>query len=370
MGLDGGKVGALLERARREVDEGLLPACQVALALDGELVVFEAFGEASTSSRFHVFSATKPVVASVIWLLIDEGKLALDDRIADLVPELTGAGMEQVTLEHVLLHTSGFPLAPMAADEGADAQRRRARFASWQTTSEPGTRFEYHATSAHWVLADIIERVEGADFRDVVRKRVLDEIGCGLAMGVPPGDDGDVLDVVPAGEPATPEELEAVLGVRTVDVGEVTETNLLRFNAPSWRASGSPGAGGVGTAADLALLHQAFLGAVPGPWALPALADGTSHVRNALPDPVRGVPVNRTTALIVAGDDGASALRGMGHTVSPRAFGHNGAGGQIAWADPATGLSFGYVTNGIDRHLLRQPRRGVSLSSRAAVCAS
>ena len=51
-----------------------------------------------------------------------------------------------------------------------------------------------------------------------------------------------------------------------------------------------------------------------------------------------------------------------------QAFGHNGAGGQLAWADPATGLSLGYVTNGYDRHEIREPRRGTSIASLAAVC--
>ena len=70
-----------------------------------------------------------------------------------------------------------------------------------------------------------------------------------------------------------------------------------------------------------------------------------------------------------AGADGHSAARGFGYTVSPAAFGHNGAGGQIAWADPATGLSFVYLTNGLDRNVLREWRRTSGLSSRAARCA-
>ena len=68
-------------------------------------------------------------------------------------------------------------------------------------------------------------------------------------------------------------------------------------------------------------------------------------------------------------DNGAS-LRGFGKTNSPRTFGHNGAGGQLAWADPATGLSFIYLTNGLDRHMVRQARRGVALSSIAATVTS
>jgi CubicO group peptidase (beta-lactamase class C family) len=59
----------------------------------------------------------------------------------------------------------------------------------------------------------------------------------------------------------------------------------------------------------------------------------------------------------------------MGRTVSPGTVGHNGAKGQIAWGDPATGLSFGYCTNGLDQNALREPRRTTALASRAAVCA-
>jgi CubicO group peptidase (beta-lactamase class C family) len=127
----------------------------------------------------------------------------------------------------------------------------------------------------------------------------------------------------------------------------------------------------VARASDLALYYQALLHNPGGMWNAEVLADGTGHVRNTFPDPlIGGVPANRTRGLAVAGDDGKSAFRGFGRAVSPRAFGHNGAGGQVAWADPDTGLSFCYLTNGLDADLLRQGRRGSSLSSKAAVSAT
>ena len=79
------------------------------------------------------------------------------------------------------------------------------------------------------------------------------------------------------------------------------------------------------------------------------------------------MPANRALSIVVAGDDGQSSMRGMGHTVSPRAFGHNGAGGQIAYADPANGTSFCWFTNGMDRHLLREWRRAAGIASKAGV---
>ena len=80
------KVGKLLARVRQEVDEGLLPAVQVAVAKDGKLALFESFGDATDESLFCIFSATKAITASAIWILLQENKLGLDERVADIIP--------------------------------------------------------------------------------------------------------------------------------------------------------------------------------------------------------------------------------------------------------------------------------------------
>jgi CubicO group peptidase (beta-lactamase class C family) len=233
----------------------------------------------------------------------------------------------------------------------------------------PGTAYEYHPTSAHWVLAELIERSAGDDYRDVVETRVTRPVGLrGRVLGAPVEEQGGVAELVTVGEPASPDELEVVLGVRELPVTEVTPEALLSFNDPGVRALGVPGGGGVMRAADLALFYQALLTNSAGIWDPAVLADATGRVRNDLPDRWTGIPARRTLGLVTAGDDGHSNVRGFGRTTSPRAFGHNGAGGQIAWADPETGLSFAYVTCGLDQHVLREGRRGVALSSLAAVC--
>ena len=84
-----------------------------------------------------------------------------------------------------------------------------------------------------------------------------------------------------------------------------------------------------------------------------------------LRDPVTGVPVNRALGVVIAGDSWRN-MRGFAHGNSAEAFGHGGAGGQIAWADPATGISISYCTNGHDRNPMRLGRRGVSISNRVA----
>ena len=92
--LDRGAVDALLARARRDVDEGLLPACQVALALDGEVLVHEAFGDADLDTRFTIFSATKPFIAAMIWQLLAEGSLRVDQPVHEVIPELAACCLQ------------------------------------------------------------------------------------------------------------------------------------------------------------------------------------------------------------------------------------------------------------------------------------
>lgn len=367
--IDEAKVRALLARAHREVDEGLLPSCQVALAYQGELVAFEAFGDATTSTRYAVFSATKPFVAAVVWQLLAEGLLDAGERVATVIPEFATNGKDVITVEQVMLHTSGFPSAPLGPGSWETREGRLRAFARWRLNWEPGTAYEYHPTSAHWVLAELIDRVTGRDYRDVVDERVRAPLGLPRrVLGLAPEDQDGIAELRTVGAPATAEEIRAVFGVDRLPETEVTPDALLEFNRPEVRAIGVPGGGGVMTAADLARFYQGLLHDPHGLWPPDLLADVTGRVRNTFPDPFTGVPANRSLGLVLAGDDGFSHIRGFGRTVSARAFGHNGAAGQLAWADPATGLSLGYCTNGVDLNEIREPRRGTAISSLAAVC--
>lgn len=366
MGIDPTAVQQLLDRARREVDAGLLPSAQVALAYEGELVAFETFGDATDDTRYVVFSATKAFVAGAMWSLIGDGLVDVTRPVIEYVPEFGTNGKDAITLEQVMLHTSGFPMAPLSPVAGDTREGRVAAFERWRLNWEPGTVFQYHPTSAHWVLAEVIERVTGQDYRDVVEQRVTTPAGLPRVLGDVPHS-AALLE--PRGEPATSAELLAAFGVESIDVGEVTTAALVGFNDPAVQRVGIPGGGGVMRAAELALYYQAVLHNPGGMWRPDVLADACTNVRNSLPDVMTGVPANRTLGLVQAGADGRGHLRGMGRTVSPLAVGHNGAGGQIAWGDPVSGLSLGYCTNGLDQHQVREPRRTTGIASAAGACA-
>ncbi len=375
VGLDPAKVEALLARAEREVAEGLLPSCQVAIARNGKIAAMRTFGHAvqggvdkpaTDDTLYCVFSCTKAIIASAIWILLGERKLELTERAADIIPEFAPNDKTAVTVEHLLLHTGGFPFAPYAQHEWLDRTRMLERFAAWRLQFPAGQRFVYHATSGFWVLGEIIRRRSGLDFRDFVRTRIAEPLGLPeLRLGRPPHEQARIADIVCVGEALTADDYRK-MGLPPPPETEVTEDAIVGFNHPVARESGVPGGGGIMTAAELALFYQALLHNPPVTDGAPIWQPET--LREALKvrsgdyfDPVFKYKCNRALGVIVAGDDGFANFRGFGRTTSPLAFGHPGAGGQIAWADPVSGISLGYCTNGYDRNDVRQGRRGVAL---------
>ena len=136
-------------------------------------------------------------------------------------------------------------------------------------------------------------------------------------------------------------------------------------------AVGVPGGGGIAGAPQLAMFYQPLVNGG-------LTADGTRimkaetiewatkvRTKDFHRDLIFNQPVNRALTVVVAGDDGLAFQRGFGRSTSPRAFGHGGAGGQIGWGDPETGISVGYCTEGFVDDLT-QGKRGVAISSLAA----
>ncbi len=366
--IDDTRIDQLLTRVRREVDEGLSPAVQIAVGHEGKLVVDATFG-APDDTRFVVFSATKGLVAAAFWQLLDRGDVVMDAPVAEYLPAFASNGKDAVTVAQVLTHTGGFPYAPLGPGRWETREQRLEQFARWRLTLEPGTTFMYHPTAGHWVLAEILAEVTGRPYADAIEAMVTEPLSLPRLLGLPLDRQDGIVDAVGVGAPPTPAEMEEAFGIE-IDVAalippDVAIGALLTLNDPGARAIGVPGGGGVMRAGDLALLYQAFLHDPAGLWSPETLARGTSDVVNTLPD-MWGIPANRTLGLVVAGDDGFAHRRGFGRTASPRAFGHNGAGGQLAFADPVTGLSVGYATAGMDQHLIRQNRRDTAIASLAA----
>jgi len=329
----------------RETD---LPSAQIAIGRHGKIAGVATYGTAvqggedkpaTDETVYCIYSATKAIVGAASWALIEDGKLDIDEHVADIVPAFKTHGKEIVTVRQLLTHTGGFPYAPMHPKLWEDRDLRNERMEYWRLTWEPDSRFEYHATAAHWALAEIITQRTGLDFRDYVRERLLEPMGVPeLFVGLPDEEHHRAADVVYVHPPTVPE------GGTT----EVTPETILHFNLPSQRRAGTPGGGAFASAGELALFYQRLVSLQdsgahaplkPATIELGATVYTKDHHVND-----NGLPVNRGLTVVVAGDHPVE--RGFAPTASPRAFGHAGAGGQIAWGDPETGLSIGFVTNG------------------------
>ena len=337
-----------------------------------------------------MFSATKSVFSSLVWQLIGEGKLHPGAPVAELWPEFGVNGKDKVTLEHVLVHTAGFPGGPLDGDALGNREARVRQMEQWTLDWEPGTRYAYHAASVHWVQAEIVERVTGQDYRVALRERVLDPLGLErLELGVPRERQGDIQRMVGTGEPATKAEIAEALGLDELppllaaffdasnaaaaaaaaaeaegDVPDFDAANMLL--SPDALEAGIPAGGGITDAGSLALFYQHVLHDPKGIWDPAILHDVKANLRNTMADPYLGALANRTLGFETAGDDPSPHIRAGSGFASPGAFGHGGASGQIAWADPSTGLSFAYLTNGSDRNAARERRRIRELDAAAA----
>lgn len=377
MEVDERALARLFDATRETVAGDDLRAAQVAVALDGRLIGFETFGrapfggaarEATDATLFSIYSCTKAVTAAAAWILLQEGSIGLGDRVVDHVPEFGAHGKHAVTVEQLLTHTAGFPNAVFETTDWPDTTRRLARFASWELEWEPGTRFVYHGVAGMWVLAEILTRASRTDFRELIRTRIcapleLDD----LFVGLPESELSRVADVVAVGAPPT----EAERVVAPVDAPVVSGDDIAFANSAEKRIIGSPSGGGKSTAASLARFYQGLLGDARGQgpdiWTRTVLREAWKVRNPDFADPMTGHAALRGLGIVVAGGDDRM-WRGFPANCSPEAFGHMGAAGQVAWADPQTGLAFAYLTNAADQNPVRQGAAGLHLSTLAAAC--
>lgn len=362
--IDPDALAALDERVRQAHADERLPACQYAIALDGEVVAGATVG-AGADARFVGFSMAKSVTAGTIVHLLATGELQLEDRAATWVPEFDRDGFDKVTVEHLLTHRAGFPNAPLRNLEAATREARGRRYEQWRLDWPPGEGYCYHPTSAHWVLGDIALAITGQEIGALARASVLEPLGIdSMTIGATVDTQGDIEELAMVGEDVEP-------GMAIGDLfPEAAPEILMQYRDPEVLAVGVPGAGLVTTATALVQWMSAWLDPHSPPWTPAWIEDAATNIRVADPDDVTGVAANRTLAFVVAGDDGAQALRELGSEVGPRTFATSGLGGQIAWADPDSGLAFAFLTSGISHDVVASWRRGYELNDLAARCAA
>lgn len=352
------RVDLLIERCCLEVDTGELPSAQIALNVGGAEYVSVTFGAATPSTRYVLQSAGRPIVAGVLWKLISDGLLDITRAVASYIPEFGTNGKDGVTVEQVVTHVGGFPLAPLGYPQMLDRAQRLQAFSKWRLTYPPGTELQFHLTSAAWVIAELCERLTGHPIAEYLANNLTAPLGLdSIEIGPPIERQGDVAPFV-----------------RTDgDDSGINPWGPWYLATPEILAAGEPSHSMVSTASDLASWYQALMSS---PLWRRDVVDDALRVRVTLPvTGERGgtpsVPGNVALFVSVAGDDGTSRAF-LPTATGPRTFGHGGAPCQIGFADPETGLSFAFLTNGYPSTGYEQSRRRlnriINIANLAADC--
>ncbi len=190
--LDPAKIDAAVKSA---MEANGTPSAQVAVVEDGHIVFSKAYGDAqlspvvpaTTRTRYEIASVSKEFTAAAALLLVEDGKLSLDDHVSKWFPDLTGA--DQITVRQLLSHTAGVsdfwpqdyvmipvtrPTTPMAVMN---------EWAKKPLDFKPGDDWQYSNTG-YIVAGEIIEKVSGQPLFDFVNDRILKPVGITDAVDI------------------------------------------------------------------------------------------------------------------------------------------------------------------------------------------
>ncbi|MFI1606320.1 serine hydrolase domain-containing protein [Streptomyces griseofuscus] len=309
-----------------------------------------------------VRSATKGVVAAGLLLLHQRGELDLDAPVGTYWPEYKAAGKERTLVRHLLAHRAGVPVLdrPLTPAEAADPDLGAAAVAAQAPVWEPGTDHGYHAQTYSWLTGELVRRVTGRPVGEWLADEIAGPVGADLWLGLPEAERGRVGRVGDIEAPQSAGGLK-LRPKRSVSAAYADPDSLTRRafaaitplpdeNDPAYRAAALPASNGIATADGLARVYASLIGEVDGGVRLftPETVELARAEQSAGPDRVLVVATRFGLGHMLHGS--ASPL------LSPGSFGHPGRGGALAFADPESGVAFGYVTNGFRKSVTADPR--------------
>ncbi len=330
-----------------QIDSGAETGLQVAVYRHGELIVdaWAGLADRATDRRvdgdtlFCAFSASKGITATVIHALVERGKLDYDAPIAQHWPAFAANGKTAMTLRQVLTHTAGIPQMPpdLLPAHLADWPRMCAWVENATPLWPPGSATGYHALSWGWILGEWAQRVSGQRFADLVQEFVAQPLGLQgrLYFGFSDAEVG-VHERIAVLENDPPPKMKLkpdalILRATPLSLFPLSKTH----NRPDVQRACLPASGAITTARALAKHYAALLEAgVDGVRLLPAarMRQATS-LQTEANDLVLNLPYRKALGYYLGTPQSEMAA-------PMSAFGHPGAGGTLAWADPQTGLAF------------------------------
>ncbi len=325
VGMSAERLQHITDRLQAETENGDVTSASVLVARHGKVILHRGFGKLSPHPQapvtqpdtvYLLASISKPVSVCGLMLLVERGQVVLSDPVQLYLPEFQGDHKKKVTVGHLLSHTSGMPdMLP----ENVELRRAHAPLSKFVAGAlqtpllyEPGIQFAYQSMGT-LLAAEITERVMDMRLRDILRREMFEPL----------------------------EMKHTVLGLNGLKIEETAifqqnrdseETRSWGANSPYWRDMGHPWGGMHSTTSDLAILLQLFL-------------NGGEYGRFRLFSPVTTAAMTRDHNRAIGAPWGLGwGLRDsrvwnyFGDLGSAGTFGHVGATGTVAWADPARQL--------------------------------
>ncbi|MEP6698828.1 MAG: serine hydrolase domain-containing protein [Verrucomicrobiota bacterium] len=304
-----------------------------------------------------VWSATKGLASACLLHLLQQQKIALARRVAEFWPEFAQAGKSEITLAQLMSHQAGLPAFEAAVDvldysAVIDALEKQTPF--WR----PGTAHGYHARTFGFLLDELVRRIAGIRLGEYWRKIFGDPLGLDLWIGLPEAEHHRVATIYAAkgGGTATPEQFYRDLTTPgTLTRKTFTSPRGLHavsgMNASAIRATPLVSFGGIGNASSLAKFYALLAngGELDGRrfFTRETIAQMTTALTSGM-DRVFQIPTAFSAGFMKDPPETQRRIFGP----SPLAFGHPGAGGSHAFADPEHGIAFAYVMNQMEQSLL------------------
>jgi CubicO group peptidase (beta-lactamase class C family) len=343
-----------------------------------------------------IWSATKGLGSACLLHVLQEHKIDIERRVAEFWPEFAQAGKEKITLGQLLSHQAGLA----ALDRKVDVLDYAAvvdALAKQEPNWLPGSAHGYHARTFGFLLDELVRRISGTKLGEYWRKTFAEPLGLDLWIGLPEKENARVATISapkagkqpkpkdrqsgpPAGRtrPVASSDFYAELATKGTFARKVFASPfglnaVSAMNKPEIRAQPIVSFGGIGSASALAKFYAMLASggrilAKPSPsgggedeqffsgktidWMTTTLTDGTDRVFQ--------IPTAFSAGFMKDSRRVRENLTALSSQVSERpifgksmqAFGHPGAGGSHAFADPENKISFAYVMNQMEQSVL------------------
>ena len=317
-----------------------------------------------------VFSTTKGITAIAIAICVDRGLLSYDAPVSQYWPEFAAHGKGHATVAQLLSHQVGLYTVdgPITLEDALDWNTITARLADTAPRWPIGAAHGYHALTYGWLAGELVRRVDPThrSLGTFVQEEITQRLGIDLWVGLPAEFVKRVSPILasqPNLDPAVAAMMAQFMGPGTPGGDALSLNGAFNaesaagglgtsvFNTSRVLAAEIPAANGVSNAPSLAKVYAATMAPIDG---VQLISDAVRNVAR-----VTVTPENEPDNCLIM-----PTTFGMGFMTSgpfslfagPGSYGHPGAGGSVAFAQPERQFSFAYVMNQMANNLAADMR--------------